>query len=72
VQAEQLERRDRIEDQVKNLNEKLGVASREELVDCVFLDECRLRSRSRHRHVARALRPRIAGLQRRAFRTGKI
>jgi hypothetical protein len=40
VQAELLEQRDRIKDHVKNhLYEKLGVASRQELVARVFLDE---------------------------------
>jgi hypothetical protein len=34
-----LERRDRIEEHVKNLYEKLGVGSRQELVARVFLDE---------------------------------
>ena len=38
-----------VEDHVKNLYEKLGVASRQELVARVFLDEYRPRSCSRHR-----------------------
>jgi len=49
VRAELLEQRDRIEDQVKNLYETLGVASRQELVARVFLDEYLPRSCSRHR-----------------------
>jgi hypothetical protein len=48
VQAELLEQRDRIEDHVKNLYETLGVASRQELVAGVFLDEYLPRC-SRHR-----------------------
>jgi hypothetical protein len=49
VQAELLEQRDRIEDHVENLYEKLGVASRQELVARVFLDEYLPRSCSRRR-----------------------
>jgi hypothetical protein len=40
---------DRIEDHIKNLYKKLGVASRQELVARVFLDEYRPGSCSRHR-----------------------
>ena len=47
--AELVEQRDRIEDHVKNLYEKLGVASRQELVARVFVDEYLPRSCSRHR-----------------------
>ena len=39
MQAELLERRDRIEEHVKNLYEKLRGGSRQELVARVFLDE---------------------------------
>jgi hypothetical protein len=70
VQAELLEQRDRIEDRVKNLYEKLGVASRQELVTRVFGDGTRGRVPDTA-HIARALRPRLAGLEQRcAFRTG--
>jgi hypothetical protein len=49
VRAELLEQRDRIEDHVESFYEKLGIASRQELVAPVFLDEYGPRSCSRHR-----------------------
>ena len=50
-----------VEDHVKSLYEKLGVASRQELVARVFLDEYLPEVvRADAADVARALRPRIA------------
>jgi Bacterial regulatory proteins, luxR family len=61
-----------VQDHVKNLYEKLGVASRQELVARVFLDEY-LPEVVRQTPLTsqRALRPRIAGLEQQcAYRTG--
>ena len=62
-----------VEDHTKSLYEKLGVASRQELVARVFLDETSPRWRADAADVARALRPQVAGrrqLARATRRTG--
>ena len=72
VQAELLEQRDHIEDPVKSLYEKLGVASRHELITRVFLDEYlpevkRQTPLTSRRRFDREYQPRSTGS---AFRTG--